>query len=90
MEELQIYEIERQEKKSYEEFLYEENNKETIKITNDCLLLTSDTIEEKIGISHALAQSIKLTSFEDATEETINATKNIPIDLATKGKIGLR
>jgi len=90
LSEVSAFEIGKLEKNAYEEFSYETGKQETLKISHDCIYLSSDTIEEKIGISHALAQSIKLTSFENATEDTIETTKNIPIDLATKGKIGLK
>jgi len=85
--EFEIWELERN---VYEEFFYEESANQNIKITNDSLFLSSEKIEEKIWVSHALAQSIKLTSFENSTEKTIETTSSIPTDLAKKWKILLK
>jgi uncharacterized Rmd1/YagE family protein len=41
----------------------------------------------KITISHAIAQSVKLTLFEGLIEETIDSTKHIPLKMAHDGKI---
>jgi uncharacterized Rmd1/YagE family protein len=43
----------------------------------------------KLTISHAIAQSTKLTLFEGLIEETINATKHIPQTMAETGKVPL-
>ena len=44
---------------------------------------------EKLAISHALAQSMKLSVFEERVEETIKKTEHIPKSLALTGKITL-
>lgn len=41
----------------------------------------------KLTISHAIAQSVKLTLFEGLIEHTINTTKHIPIVMANTGKV---
>lgn len=41
----------------------------------------------KITISHAIAQSVKLTLFEGLIEETIESTRHIPRKMARDGKI---
>lgn len=41
----------------------------------------------KITISHAVAQSVKLTLFEGLIEETIESTRHIPRKMAKDGKI---
>jgi uncharacterized Rmd1/YagE family protein len=41
----------------------------------------------KLTISHAFAQSAKLTLFEALIEETIESTKHIPTVMAETGKI---
>eukprot|EP00842_Homolaphlyctis_polyrhiza_P003042 jgi/Hompol1/3739/HPOL_003334-RA len=41
----------------------------------------------KITISHAIAQSVKLTLFEGLVEETIENTKHVPQIMAEEGKI---
>jgi uncharacterized Rmd1/YagE family protein len=41
----------------------------------------------KLTISHAIAQSVKMTLFEGLIENTINATKHIPQTMAATGKV---
>jgi len=41
----------------------------------------------KLTISHAIAQSVKMTLFEGLIEETIEATKHIPQTMAETGKV---
>ncbi|CAG8492998.1 24652_t:CDS:10, partial [Gigaspora margarita] len=43
----------------------------------------------KVTISHAIAQSVKMTLFEGLIEETIEATKHIPIKMAETGKVSM-
>ena len=43
----------------------------------------------KVAISHGMAQSLKLSIFEDEIEELIEQTKQYPIELAEKGTISL-
>ena len=43
----------------------------------------------RLAISQALAQSVKLSTFEEAIQKTYNLSKQIPLDLAHKGKISL-
>src|SRR5690606_27300933 len=42
-----------------------------------------------LSISFAIAQSVKLTVFEETIAKTVESTKQIPKDLAQKGKIFL-
>lgn len=44
---------------------------------------------ERLAISYALAQSMKLSGFEERVEQTIKKTEHIPKSLATTGKITL-
>lgn len=48
--------------------------------------LTSRT---KLSLSHALAQSVKISLFEELISSTIEQTKDIPKTLSETGKIGL-
>ena len=57
---------------------------------HDTITLTSHEDLPKFAISHGLAQSVKLRSFESSVHETIKETKHIPEELAKKGKIALR
>jgi len=41
----------------------------------------------KLSISHAIAQSVKISLFEDLVDNTIEDTKSIPTDIATSGKV---
>ncbi|KAI5779698.1 hypothetical protein EDC01DRAFT_633612 [Geopyxis carbonaria] len=43
----------------------------------------------KLSISHAIAQSVKISLFEDLVDNTIEDTKSIPTDIATSGKVGM-
>jgi uncharacterized Rmd1/YagE family protein len=44
----------------------------------------------KLTISHAIAQSVKLTLFEGRIEETIETTKHIPKIMAREGKVPMK
>jgi uncharacterized Rmd1/YagE family protein len=41
----------------------------------------------KLTISHAIAQSTKLTLFEGKIDDTINTTQHIPLVMAKTGKV---
>ncbi|HCI48977.1 MAG: hypothetical protein A2977_01090 [Alphaproteobacteria bacterium RIFCSPLOWO2_01_FULL_45_8] len=58
-------------------------------VENDRVVLGGNTILDKLTLSFALSQSVKLSYFEQLLEETGEETKNIPSELATKGKISL-
>jgi uncharacterized Rmd1/YagE family protein len=62
---------------------------ETMKIEEDEIILHSKSTLTKLSISHGLAQSVKLTTFEETIQNTINKTKYLPEDLASKGKISM-
>jgi uncharacterized Rmd1/YagE family protein len=62
---------------------------EAIKIEEDEITLHNKSVLTKLAISHGLAQSVKLTIFEELIQKTIENTKQLPIDLARKGKIKL-
>ena len=62
---------------------------QNLKIEEDQIILPNKNILTKLAISHGIAQSVKLTQFEDLLEKTIEHTKQLPLDLSNKGKIGL-
>ena len=62
---------------------------ESVKIEEDEIILHDKSALTKLAISHGLGQSVKLTTFEELIQKTINHTKQLPIDLARKGKIKL-
>lgn len=81
---------------------YEEKHSETIetdeftyiygehpKIFEDEIILPNHDTLTKLAISHGIAQSVKLGTFENSIQATFNQSKNIPEDLAAKGKISL-
>ena len=42
-----------------------------------------------MAISHAIAQSVRLSVFEDAMEATMTSSKFLPTELACRGELGL-
>jgi len=63
---------------------------EQIKIhQNEIVLNKASGIMERLAISYALAQSMKLSVFEERVEHTIRKTEHIPESLAKTGKITL-
>lgn len=62
---------------------------ESVKIDEDEITLHNKGALVKLAISHGLAQSVKLTTFEELIQRTIDHTKHLPMDLASKGKIKL-
>uniref|UniRef100_A0A6B2L9Y0 DUF155 domain-containing protein n=1 Tax=Arcella intermedia TaxID=1963864 RepID=A0A6B2L9Y0_9EUKA len=64
------------------------------KVKNDEIFLSRNEEQEddervKVALSHGLAQSIKLSVFEDEIDDLIEETKQYPNELATDGKISL-
>ena len=47
------------------------------------------TCRTKLALSHALAQSVKISLFEELISSTIEQTKDIPKLLSETGKIGV-
>eukprot|EP00179_Madagascaria_erythrocladioides_P002382 CAMPEP_0198320628 /NCGR_PEP_ID=MMETSP1450-20131203/9529_1 /TAXON_ID=753684 ORGANISM="Madagascaria erythrocladiodes, Strain CCMP3234" /NCGR_SAMPLE_ID=MMETSP1450 /ASSEMBLY_ACC=CAM_ASM_001115 /LENGTH=175 /DNA_ID=CAMNT_0044024117 /DNA_START=22 /DNA_END=545 /DNA_ORIENTATION=- len=47
----------------------------------------TETILERLAVSHALAQSVRLCGFEESIQATITATRHLPRELAIKGSI---
>ncbi|WFD34530.1 sporulation protein rmd1 [Malassezia cuniculi] len=60
------------------------------RIYNDVITLRrGSSYMTKLSISHALAQSAKISFFESVIEATIDTTKDIPESIAQSGKIGM-
>ena len=57
------------------------------RICNDIIYLKSGNPLVKLTISHAIAQSVKLTLFENRIDNTINTTKHVPVVLAQTGDV---
>ncbi len=56
------------------------------KIVEDEIILPDRDVLSRLAISHGLAQSVKLGTFELAIRKTFNKTKHIPEDLAKQGE----
>ncbi|MBJ7450239.1 MAG: RMD1 family protein [Parachlamydiales bacterium] len=59
------------------------------KIYQDEIILQTPSVMTKLAVSYGLAQSVKLTVFENAIRKTIENTKQLPQELVKKGKIPL-
>ena len=58
-----------------------------MRIEEDEITLQTKNVLSKLAISYGLAQSVKLTTFEETIQKTIDRTRSLPEDLANKGKI---
>lgn len=72
-----------------EELSYQLVTEAGIRIRNDLIEVDDLSQLTCLSLSHALAQSTKLASFEASIEETIKKTKYIPETLANKGSIAM-
>jgi uncharacterized Rmd1/YagE family protein len=59
------------------------------KIVEDEIFLPDREMLSRLAISHAIAQSVKLSTFESAIQNTYNLSKEIPLTLSRKGKVSL-
>ena len=62
---------------------------DTMTIEEDEIILNTKNTLTKLAISYGIAQSVKLTTFEETIQKTIDKTKSLPEDLANKGKIAM-
>lgn len=62
---------------------------ETMGVRDDEITLPTKDALVKLSVSFAIAQSVKLTVFEESITRTVERSKKIPKDLAEKGKIPL-
>lgn len=62
---------------------------DTIKIEEDEIFLHNKSTLTKLSISHGIAQSVKLSTFEEIIQKTTEIAKKLPSDLAKKGRIPL-
>ncbi|KAF7300694.1 DUF155 domain-containing protein [Mycena chlorophos] len=60
------------------------------RIYNDVITLRKgSSYMTKLSLSHALAQSVKISLFEELISTTIEETKDVPEVIATTGKVGM-
>ncbi|EEB06135.1 Sad1 interacting factor 3 [Schizosaccharomyces japonicus yFS275] len=69
-------------------FHYAPNTKRP-RIYNDMIHIPSADVKTKLAMSHALAQSVKLSHFEFRMDETMNSALVYPKKLALYGELGL-
>lgn len=62
---------------------------DTFTIERDEIVLQSKNTLTKLAVSYGIAQSIKLTIFENLIQKTADLTRELPTELAQKGKISL-
>lgn len=62
---------------------------ENLRISQDTITLTDDDLLTRLAVSHALAQSLKLTEYELQAQRTIQNHSDLPDALANTGKIAL-
>lgn len=62
---------------------------DTLKVTDDEISIPNLDTLTKLAVSHAIAQSVKLGTFEIALQRTFKLTRQIPEELAKHGKISL-
>ena len=70
-----------------DEFTYTKGDNTRI-VEDEIILATDDTLN-RLAISHGIAQSVKLGTFENAIRKTFDNTKHLPEDLARHGRIPL-
>ncbi|KAJ9616691.1 Sad1-interacting factor 3 [Cladophialophora chaetospira] len=74
-----------------EEFHFEYNNEiSRPRVFNDMITLRSGDHMIKLAISHAIAQSTKLSFFEEAMAAQMEAAKDVPGKLAKTGELGMK
>ncbi|KAK9323758.1 hypothetical protein V1517DRAFT_372614 [Lipomyces orientalis] len=71
-----------------EEFNYYVTKSYHPRIYNDFIALRdASNYMTKLSISHAIAQSVKISLFEELVDHTIKTTQDIPIGIARTGKV---
>ncbi len=61
----------------------------TVNIKDDDIVLPDKEVLTKLAFSQAIAQSVKLDTFETTIQKTIDVTHDLPRNLALHGKISL-
>ncbi|KAG0668752.1 sporulation protein rmd1 [Maudiozyma exigua] len=73
-----------------EEFNYYVTQSYQPRIYNDFITLRDGSnYMVKLSISHAIAQSVKISLFEELVENTIDDTEDIPQEIASSGKVSM-
>lgn len=72
---------------TYDEFVYQLGD--NAQIIDDEVILPDSEVVTRLAFSHAMAQSVKLDTFETSLQKTFNHTKHLPEELSKYGRIGL-
>jgi uncharacterized Rmd1/YagE family protein len=86
---LQLKEFQNGSQESYERELMSFTFGDTARIAEEVVELPDTSVLSRLAISHGMAQSVRLATFENIIQKTIDKTKNIPEQLAARGKIPL-
>ncbi|QDS74797.1 hypothetical protein FKW77_002147 [Venturia effusa] len=92
LKEIAKFEVEKLDKDDVqtEDFNFYYTREYQARIYNDFISLRDKkNYMTKLAISHALAQSVKTSLYEDLVDGTIETTKEIPAQIATTGKVNL-
>lgn len=92
LKEIAKFEVEKLEKDDVqtEDFNFYYTREYQARIYNDFISLREKkNYMTKLAISHALSQSVKTSLYEDLVDGTIEATKDIPSQIAQSGKVNL-
>ncbi|HAZ15047.1 MAG: hypothetical protein A2Y28_02755 [Chlamydiae bacterium GWC2_50_10] len=84
---LKEYEVESLPKLEFDEFTFTYGR--NMAIAEDEIILQNKNPLTKLAVSHGLAQSVKLSIFEETVQKTIDHTQILPQNLARRGKIFL-
>ncbi len=87
LEQIKLFEHQHIEEMETDEFTF--TTGDSSKIVEDEIVLVTDDILNRLAISHGIAQSVKLGTFENAIRKTFDHTKHLPEDLARHGRIPL-
>ncbi len=87
LEEISHFENQRYDEIETDEFTFVYDS--AAKIVDDEIVLPNHDVLTKLAISHGIAQSVKLSSFETTIQKTMNNMQHIPERLAREGRISL-
>lgn len=62
---------------------------DTARVKDDEIVLPNKDILTKLAFSHSISQSVKLDTFEQTIQQTVDITRELPELLAVRGKINL-
>lgn len=85
---IQIFVLDSKVIPDFEQYAFDSHT-DTIKMHADKISFANEDSMERLAVSHALAQSVKLAEFERLAQEVIQAHAHIPVSLAKTGKVAM-